>query len=186
MMQAVLDTNFWLATHVTCVTIGYTATFVAGVLGIVYIMRGVVTPSLDPTIGEGSGADDLRRHLLRHAVELHRHGAGRHLGRSIVGPLLGLGSQGERRPADRHLERADLHARWGGMVKQRGMAVLAVVGNMVTGWSWFGTNQLRVGLHSYGFSNTLAVGLVIGWASMRACSSWVCCRCAGGAVTICC
>ena len=36
-----------------------------------------------------------------------------------------------------------LHARWGGLVKQRGMAVLAVVGNMVTGWSWFGTNQLR-------------------------------------------
>ena len=30
MMQAVLDTNFWLATHVTCVTLGYTATFVAG------------------------------------------------------------------------------------------------------------------------------------------------------------
>jgi hypothetical protein len=34
---------------------------------------------------------------------------------------------------------------------------------MVTGWSWFGTNQLQVGLHSYGFSNTLAVGLVVGW-----------------------
>ena len=32
-MQAVLDTNFWLATHVTCVTIGYSATFVAGLLG---------------------------------------------------------------------------------------------------------------------------------------------------------
>ena len=30
MLQAVLDTNFWLATHVTCVTLGYAATFVAG------------------------------------------------------------------------------------------------------------------------------------------------------------
>ena len=40
-----------------------------------------------------------------------------------------------------------LHARWGGMVKQRGMAVLAVVGNIVTAWSWFGTNMLGVGLH---------------------------------------
>src|SRR5262245_18507453 len=27
MMQAVLDTNFWLATHVVVVTIGYSATF---------------------------------------------------------------------------------------------------------------------------------------------------------------
>ena len=44
-----------------------------------------------------------------------------------------------------------LHARWAGMVKERGMAVLAVVGNMVTAWSWFGTNQLGVGLHAYGF-----------------------------------
>jgi hypothetical protein len=44
-----------------------------------------------------------------------------------------------------------LHARWGGMVKQRGMAVLAVVGNIITSWSWFGVNMLGVGLHSYGF-----------------------------------
>ena len=44
-----------------------------------------------------------------------------------------------------------LHARWGGLVKQRGMAVLAVGGNIVTAWSWFGVNMLGVGLHSYGF-----------------------------------
>src|SRR5205814_2782209 len=30
-----------------------------------------------------------------------------------------------------------LHARWAGMVQQRGMAVLAVGGNIVTTWSWF-------------------------------------------------
>jgi hypothetical protein len=29
-LQAVLDTNFWLATHVTTMTLGYTATLVAG------------------------------------------------------------------------------------------------------------------------------------------------------------
>ena len=33
MMRAVLDTNFWLATHVVIVTLGYASTFVAGVLG---------------------------------------------------------------------------------------------------------------------------------------------------------
>lgn len=47
-MQAVLDTNFWLATHVTCVTLGYTATFVAGFLGIVYVIMGIVTTTLTP------------------------------------------------------------------------------------------------------------------------------------------
>jgi hypothetical protein len=35
------------------------------------------------------------------------------------------------------------------------MAVLSVVGIMVTTWSWFGTNQLGVGLHAYGFNNGL-------------------------------
>src|SRR5436190_2517100 len=42
-----------------------------------------------------------------------------------------------------------LHARWGGMIQQRGMAVLAVAGNIVTSWSWFGVNMLGVGLHAY-------------------------------------
>jgi hypothetical protein len=56
-----------------------------------------------------------------------------------------------------------LHARWGGMVRDRGVAVLAILGNMITAWSWFGTNQLSVGLHAYGFDQTLARSLVITW-----------------------
>jgi hypothetical protein len=28
---------------------------------------------------------------------------------------------------------------------------LVVFGNVITSWSWFGTNMLGVGLHSYGF-----------------------------------
>jgi hypothetical protein len=44
-----------------------------------------------------------------------------------------------------------LHARWGGLVRERGMANLAIVGNIVTSWSWFGVNMLGIGLHSYGF-----------------------------------
>ena len=32
MMRAVLDSNFWLATHVVTVTIGYSATYLAGFL----------------------------------------------------------------------------------------------------------------------------------------------------------
>jgi cytochrome c-type biogenesis protein CcsB len=46
MMRAVLDTNFWLATHVVVVTLGYASTFVAGFLGILYVLLGVFTPNL--------------------------------------------------------------------------------------------------------------------------------------------
>jgi hypothetical protein len=53
-----------------------------------------------------------------------------------------------------------LHARWGGMIRERGVAVLAVFGNIVTAWSWFGTNMLGVGLHSYGFMDSAVFWLV--------------------------
>ena len=29
----------------------------------------------------------------------------------------------------------------------------AIVGNIVTSWSWFGVNMLGIGLHSYGFTD---------------------------------
>jgi ABC-type transport system involved in cytochrome c biogenesis permease subunit len=44
-----------------------------------------------------------------------------------------------------------LHARWGGLVRERGLMNLAVFGNIVTSFSWFGVNMLGIGLHSYGF-----------------------------------
>ncbi len=164
MMQAVLDTNFWLATHVTCVTLGYAATFVAGLLGILYIIFGVVTPILDQNL-----AKVLKTALYAvvcFATLLSFTG-------TVLGGIWADQSWGRFWGWDPKENGAMLiviwnalilHARWGGMVQARGMAVLAVFGNMVTGWSWFGTNQLQVGLHSYGFSNTLAFGLVIGWA----------------------
>ncbi len=47
MMQAVLDTKFWLATHVIIINLGYTATYFAGFMGIVYVIQGVFTKRLD-------------------------------------------------------------------------------------------------------------------------------------------
>jgi hypothetical protein len=56
-----------------------------------------------------------------------------------------------------------LHARWAGLVKARGFAVLAVFGIAVTAWSWFGTNQLGIGLHAYGFNKELATTCAVIW-----------------------
>src|SRR5258708_19565131 len=52
MMRAVLDTNFWLSTHVTSVTLGYASTFVAGLLAIAYVILGVFTPVLSLRAGK--------------------------------------------------------------------------------------------------------------------------------------
>ncbi len=39
------------------------------------------------------------------------------------------------------------------MIRERGLIVCAIGGNIVTSWSWFGVNMLGIGLHSYGFTD---------------------------------
>lgn len=151
MMQAVLDTNFWLATHVTCVTIGYAATFLAGFLGMVLILRGLLTPTLDREAYKTLGS--MIYGIVCFATFFSFTG-------TVLGGIWADQSWGRFWGWDPKENGAliivlwnalILHARWGGMVQQRGMAVLAVFGNIVTAWSWFGVNMLGVGLHSYGF-----------------------------------
>ncbi|HEY0945812.1 MAG TPA: cytochrome c biogenesis protein CcsA [Opitutaceae bacterium] len=175
MMRAVLDSNFWLATHVVTITIGYSATYLAGFLAIVYIFRGLLTRSLDKAT-----ADALTRMVYGIVCFATLF--------SLVGTILGgiWADQSWGRfwgwdPKENGAlliviwNAIILHARWGGMIKQRGLMSLAVAGNIVTSWSWFGTNMLGVGLHSYGFMDaafwwlTGFVGsqlLIIGLASL--------------------
>ncbi len=160
MMRAVLDSNFWLATHVVTVTIGYSATYLAGFLALIYIVRGVFTKSLDKAT-----ADALARMVYGIVCFATLF--------SFVGTVLGgiWADQSWGRfwgwdPKENGAliivvwNAIILHARWGGMVKQRGLMSLAVFGNIVTSWSWFGTNMLGVGLHSYGFTDAAFMGLI--------------------------
>jgi len=48
MMRAVLDSNFWLATHVVTITIGYSGTFLAGAIAIGYAMKTPLSPKPEP------------------------------------------------------------------------------------------------------------------------------------------
>ncbi len=167
-LQAVLDTNFWLATHVTCVTLGYTSTFVAGFLGTVYILLRVVMRALDSKTSRTLG--QMIYGIVCFATLFSFTG-------TVLGGIWADQSWGRFWGWDPKengallivlMNALILHARWAGLVKLRGMAVLTICGNMVTGWSWFGTNQLGVGLHAYGFNNTLARGLVIFWLTQLA------------------
>ena len=58
-----------------------------------------------------------------------------------------------------------LHARWGNLLSERGIMNLAVFGNIVTSFSWFGVNMLGIGLHSYGFMDAAFKWLMIFIAS---------------------
>ena len=160
-LVAVLDTQFWLATHVVCITEGYTSTYVAGLLGIVYILRGVCTPSLSDSVGK-----NLARAIYGTTCTAMFF--------SFVGTVLGGlwadDSWGRFWGWDPKENGAliivlwnalVLHARWDGMIKDRGLAVLAVLGNITVSWSWFGVNELGVGLHSYGFTEGVMMYLGI-------------------------
>ena len=54
------------------------------------------------------------------------------------------------------------------MAKTCGLATLSIFGNIVTAWSWFGTNMLGVGLHSYGFMDKAFNPLMYFFASQMA------------------
>ena len=56
---------------------------------------------------------------------------------------------------------AILHARWGGIIRERGLVAMAIFGNAVTAWSFFGTNMLGIGLHSYGFMDKAFAWLMV-------------------------
>jgi ABC-type transport system involved in cytochrome c biogenesis permease subunit len=159
-LVAVLDTNVWLATHVIAITLGYSATFLAGILGIVYICLGLFTKNLDP---------ETRKALSRMMYGITCFA----LLFSFVGTILGgiWADQSWGRfwgwdPKENGAvlivlaNAIFLHARWGGLVKDRGMACLAIFGNIITAWSWFGTNMLGVGLHSYGFMDSALIALL--------------------------
>lgn len=156
MLQAVLDTNFWLATHVTIVTMGYMATFVAGGIGLFYIAGGIFTKAVDSEVNKVFG--QMLYGVICFATLLSFTG-------TVLGGLWADYSWGRFWGWDSKENGAVmvviwntliLHARWAGLIKLRGIAVLALVGNMITFWSWFGTNQLGAGLHAYGFNTELA------------------------------
>ena len=177
MMQAVLDTNFWLATHVTTVTLGYSATYVAAVVGLVYVVLGVFTPLLGRPAAVGMSAQGRPAELGKVIATVAYGIICLATLFSFVGTVLGgiWADQSWGRfwgwdPKENGAvlivawNAMILHARWCGLVKDRGTAVLAVAGAVITTWSWFGTNQLGVGLHAYGFNNELVLVCDLVWA----------------------
>jgi cytochrome c-type biogenesis protein CcsB len=197
MMQAVLDSNFWLATHVVAITIGYSTTFLAGCLGVAYILLGVCSKWLDKTFSTETAAalSALSRVAAVSAAESRARSEtnGRAINRmvyailcfatlfSFVGTVLGgiWADQSWGRfwgwdPKENGAalivlwNAIVLHARWGGFIRERGLMVMAVFGNIVTAWSWFGVNLLSVGLHSYGFTEGAFFWLFAFWLSQLA------------------
>jgi cytochrome c-type biogenesis protein CcsB len=171
MLRAVLDTNFWLATHVVTITIGYSANFVAGGLGMAYILLGLFTPLLATKVGDsrnltlGEALTQMVYAIICFATLFSFIG-------TVLGGIWADQSWGRFWGWDPKENGAllivlwnaiILHARWGGMVRERGLMNLAIFGNVVTAFSWFGVNMLGIGLHSYGFMDAAFKWLLMFW-----------------------
>jgi len=158
-LVAVLNSNFWLATHVTTITMGYAATCVAGLLGHIWLIQasfkkeaGILDKTYKTTLG-----------ILGVALTLTFLGTN-------LGGIWADQSWGRFWGWDPKENGALMivlwtallfHARVALMIGPRGLAVGTVFGMMVVVWAWFGVNLLSVGLHSYGFTSGIATSLGI-------------------------
>lgn len=159
MLVAVLNSNFWLGTHVLSITVGYAGCCVAGLIGHVYILQRIRDPK------DKAALESAYRNMI---------GA---LGFGLMMTFLGttLGgiwadqSWGRFWGWDPKENGALLivlwcaiifHARIGRFIGPLGVAAGSVLGIIVVMWAWFGVNLLSVGLHSYGFTSGVATGLL--------------------------
>ena len=161
-LLAVLDTQFWLATHVVCVTIGYGATFVAGAVGMAYVLVAALTRVLSNKDIKQAVAHAMYG-MVCLALLFSFFG-------TVLGGLWGDDSWGRFWGWDPKENGAlmivlwnalSLHARWAGLVRERGFAMIAIFGNIITLWSWKGVNVLGVGLHAYSASNDKTVEMIL-------------------------
>ncbi len=157
---AVLDTNFWLTTHVLTVTLGYAAGLLAAAFSHVYLVGRIVR-------ADGGGMP-FRQALTRMTYGVIAFG----LVFSVVGTVLGgiwaadswgrfWGWDPKENGALMIIlwELAILHARKDGLIRELGLHIASVFNAVVVGFSWWGVNLLGVGLHSYGHTSGVSRGL---------------------------
>jgi ABC-type transport system involved in cytochrome c biogenesis permease subunit len=168
-LQAVLITNFWLATHVPCINLGYACGMVACICSMVYFTRRL--------FGVTKTGDEDARTLTRISYAFVLTG----LFLSLVGTVLGgvwanysWGRFWGWDPKENGalmivlMNLIILHARLGGYIREAGFHVASVILGMITIFSWFATNQLGIGLHAYGELSGAWMWLYSTWGVMTA------------------
>ena len=165
-LVAVLNTNFWLSTHVTCIIIGYAFCVMAAMVGHVYLYSNSIK------------IEKLMVPLTLAALLFTSIG-------TLLGGIWADQSWGRFWGWDPKENGAllivlwlawILHGRISGHFQKQGFAAALGLTNIMVALTWFGVNLLGVGLHSYGFISGIAWGLgsfiiiqfaVIGWLYYR-------------------
>jgi ABC-type transport system involved in cytochrome c biogenesis permease subunit len=166
-LTAVLRSNFWLTTHVLVVLVGYAAGILAAVMSGIYI----VSRALDVRRKKS----EFFRTMTRATYGIICFGLLFSLVGTILGGIWANYSWGRFWGWDPKENGAlmivlwflmILHARVGGYVKEFGLHLLSVIGGAVVVFSWFHTNQLGVGLHSYGFTSGVMFAINLAYGTL--------------------
>ncbi len=148
-LVAVLNTNFWLSTHVTCIIIGYAFCVMAAMIGHVVLWN------------DRSPVEKLMVPMTLAALLFTSVG-------TLLGGIWADQSWGRFWGWDPKENGAllivlwliwILHGRISGHFQRRSFAAALALTNIMVALTWFGVNLLGVGLHSYGFIEGIAWGL---------------------------
>jgi ABC-type transport system involved in cytochrome c biogenesis permease subunit len=159
-LVAVLDTNFWLATHVTCITSGYSAGMLAALLASVYLVARALRLKRDDP--------GFYKNTARMVYGVTCFGLIFSLVGTILGGIWANESWGRFWGWDPKengalliciAQIALLHGRMGGFLRDQGVCMAAAFTGTVIAFSWWGVNLLGVGLHSYGFTQGVHTAL---------------------------
>jgi ABC-type transport system involved in cytochrome c biogenesis permease subunit len=203
-LVAVLDTNFWLATHVTIINIGYAAGLVAALIGVIYLsgrfvreicgesafnffirflrvvsvvlspLSALVTRMQTRRSGKPNAQDpkDFYRTLTRMNYGVICFCLFFSLVGTVLGGIWANYSWGRFWGWDPKENGAlmiclwtlvILHGRMAGWIREIGVHVQSLVLAIITTFSWWGVNNLGVGLHSYGFTEGVWGALYSSW-----------------------
>jgi len=160
MLVAVLNSNFWLATHVTTITMGYGASLVAGFIGHLYLVQVIRQPENKSNL----------KSIFNNLFGITLIALFFTLFGTILGGIWADQSWGRFWGWDPKENGALLivlwqlmmvHMRLSGLAKPAEFALGMALNNIIVALAWFGVNLLQVGLHSYGFDDGVARNLFI-------------------------
>ncbi len=160
MLVAVLDSNFWLSTHVITITIGFAGIVISGIIGHVFVFQTLFIPE--------------NRIVLKNTFQSIYATQAFGLIFTFLGTVMGgmWADQSWGRfwgwdPKENGALVVVLwsvilfHARLSKWIKEVGFALGSIVGIITIALAWFGINLLGVGLHSYGFTSGIALVLIV-------------------------
>ncbi len=151
MMRAVLNSNFWLTSHVVTIMIGYCGVFLAGFMASFRLVANAFAKGnfgLLTTQTAESVYAILKISLLFTFVGTMLGGVWADMS---WGRFWGWDPKENGALMIVLWTAAVMHFRLLRVGNDRYFLALVSLGNVVTAWAWFGVNLLGIGLHSYGF-----------------------------------